>query len=315
MKKEIIMALAISTTNLVKNFDGKNAVNGISLDVHQGEIFGILGPNGAGKTTFLRMLATLTKVTSGSASIFGNDLTKDGAKVRNFIGLTGQYASVDEELTGMENMIIFGQLNGLSKKEAKKRGLELLKQFSLTEAKDKSISAFSGGMRRRLDLAVSLITKPPLIFLDEPTTGLDPRTRGEMWKTIRELVKGGSTIVLTTQYLDEADQLADRIAIIDHGSVIAQGTPSELKNILGETTFELSLIESSQIKQAKEMIEQKFNIEVIVLPEFATLSIKVTDTKIMTQILLLLETEHIAINEFETRKPTLDEVFLELTGK
>ncbi len=215
----------------------------------------------------------------------------------------------------MENMIIFGQLNGLSKKEAKKRGLELLKQFSLTEAKDKSISAFSGGMRRRLDLAVSLITKPPLIFLDEPTTGLDPRTRGEMWKTIRELVKGGSTIVLTTQYLDEADQLADRIAIIDHGSVIAQGTPSELKNILGETTFELSLIKSSQIKQAKEMIEQKFNIEVIVLPEFATLSIKVTDTKIMTQILLLLETEHIAINEFETRKPTLDEVFLELTGK
>lgn len=315
MKKEIIMALAISTTNIVKNFDGKNAVNGISLDVHQGEIFGILGPNGAGKTTFLRMLATLTKVTSGSASIFGNDLTKDGAKVRNFIGLTGQYASVDEELTGMENMIIFGQLNGLSKKEAKKRGLELLKQFSLTEAKDKSISAFSGGMRRRLDLAVSLITKPPLIFLDEPTTGLDPRTRGEMWKTIRELVKGGSTIVLTTQYLDEADQLADRIAIIDHGSVIAQGTPSELKNILGETTFELSLIKSSQIKQAKEMIEQKFNIEVIVLPEFATLSIKVTDTKIMTQILLLLETEHIAINEFETRKPTLDEVFLELTGK
>lgn len=309
------MALAISTTNLVKNFDGRNAVNGISLDVHQGEIFGILGPNGAGKTTFLRMLATLTKVTSGSASIFGNDLTKDGAKVRNFIGLTGQYASVDEELTGMENMIIFGQLNGLSKKEAKKRGLELLKQFSLTEAKDKSISAFSGGMRRRLDLAVSLITKPPLIFLDEPTTGLDPRTRGEMWKTIRELVKGGSTIVLTTQYLDEADQLADRIAIIDHGSVIAQGTPSELKNILGETTFELSLIKSSQIKQAKEMIEQKFNIEVIVLPEFATLSIKVTDTKIMTQILLLLETEHIAINEFETRKPTLDEVFLELTGK
>lgn len=309
------MALAISTTNLVKNFDGKNAVNGISLDVHQGEIFGILGPNGAGKTTFLRMLATLTKVTSGSASIFGNDLTKDGAKVRNFIGLTGQYASVDEELTGMENMIIFGQLNGLSKKEAKKRGLELLKQFSLTEAKDKSISAFSGGMRRGLDLAVSLITKPPLIFLDEPTTGLDPRTRGEMWKTIRELVKGGSTIVLTTQYLDEADQLADRIAIIDHGSVIAQGTPSELKNILGETTFELSLIKSSQIKQAKEMIEQKFNIEVIVLPEFATLSIKVTDTKIMTQILLLLETEHIAINEFETRKPTLDEVFLELTGK
>lgn len=309
------MALAISTTNLVKNFDGKNAVNGISLDVHQGEIFGILGPNGAGKTTFLRMLATLTKVTSGSASIFRNDLTKDGAKVRNFIGLTGQYASVDEELTGMENMIIFGQLNGLSKKEAKKRGLELLKQFSLTEAKDKSISAFSGGMRRRLDLAVSLITKPPLIFLDEPTTGLDPRTRGEMWKTIRELVKGGSTIVLTTQYLDEADQLADRIAIIDHGSVIAQGTPSELKNILGETTFELSLIKSSQIKQAKEMIEQKFNIEVIVLPEFATLSIKVTDTKIMTQILLLLETEHIAINEFETRKPILDEVFLELTGK
>lgn len=309
------MALAITTTNLVKNFDGKNAVNGISLDVHQGEIFGILGPNGAGKTTFLRMLATLTKVTSGSASIFGNDLTKDGAKVRNFIGLTGQYASVDEELTGMENMIIFGQLNGLSKKEAKKRGLELLKQFSLTEAKDKSISAFSGGMRRRLDLAVSLITKPPLIFLDEPTTGLDPRTRGEMWKTIRELIKGGSTIVLTTQYLDEADQLADRIAIIDHGSIIAQGTPSELKNILGETTFELSLIKSSQIKQAKEMIEQKFNIEVIVLPEFATLSIKVTYTKIMTQILLLLETEHIAINEFETRKPTLDEVFLELTGK
>ena len=305
----------IEISHLTKDYGEHKGIFDLSINIKKGEVYGFLGPNGAGKTTFLRMLATLTKVTSGSASIFGNDLTKDGAKVRNFIGLTGQYASVDEELTGMENMIIFGQLNGLSKKEAKKRGLELLKQFSLTEAKDKSISAFSGGMRRRLDLAVSLITKPPLIFLDEPTTGLDPRTRGEMWKTIRELVKGGSTIVLTTQYLDEADQLADRIAIIDHGSVIAQGTPSELKNILGETTFELSLIKSSQIKQAKEMIEQKFNIEVIVLPEFATLSIKVTDTKIMTQILLLLETEHIAINEFETRKPTLDEVFLELTGK
>ncbi|MBC2316686.1 ATP-binding cassette domain-containing protein [Listeria booriae] len=305
--------IAISTINMVKQFSNKRAVDGISLEVKEGEIFGILGPNGAGKTTMLRMLATLTKITEGSATIFTKDVAKESAAVRGLIGLTGQYATVDEELTAMENLVIFGRLNGLSSKVAKHRALELLTQFSLMEAKDKAIREFSGGMRRRLDLAVSLITKPPLIFLDEPTTGLDPRTRGEMWEVIRNLVKDGSTILLTTQYLEEADQLADRIAIIDHGKIVSQGTPEELKAQLGETYFEISLVDVKQVEEAKTAIQEETAFDVIVLPERGALTVKVSDTKIMTKLLYLLESKAIEVQEFSVRKPTLDEVFLELT--
>ncbi|KAF6586902.1 MULTISPECIES: daunorubicin resistance protein DrrA family ABC transporter ATP-binding protein [Paenibacillus] len=305
--------LAISTKEIVKEFPNKRAVDGISLDIKKGEIFGILGPNGAGKTTFLRMLATITKVSKGKAMIFGKDVTKDAQKVRSLIGLTGQYATVDEELTAMENLKLFGQLNGLSASQSKARALELLNQFSLTEAKDRPIREFSGGMRRRLDLSVSLIVKPPLIFLDEPTTGLDPRTRGEMWEVIRNLASDGATILLTTQYLEEADQLADRLAIINHGRIISQGTPNELKSLLSDTHFEITLEYMRDAERAKGLIKAEIAQEAMISPEGTKLTVKLADTKVMTRLLLDLTQQDIEIKEFSVRKPTLDEVFLELT--
>ncbi|MBO0455351.1 ATP-binding cassette domain-containing protein [Enterococcus hulanensis] len=306
---------AIKTNNLVKQFPKKRAVDGISLQVKRGEIYGILGPNGAGKTTFLRMLATLTKITDGQAEIFGYDVAKEASDVRRLIGLTGQYATVDEELTALENLVIFGRLNGLKKKDAQERALELLTQFSLMDAKDRAIKEFSGGMRRRLDLAVSLITKPPLIFLDEPTTGLDPITRGKMWDVIRQLVKEGSTILLTTQYLDEADQLADRIAIINHGKLVNEGTSNELKAQLGETYFEIQLEDTQEIDRTADFLQTKVSDPIMRLPDRGSLAIKINDTKAMTQLLVDLGTQGIDVKEFSVRKPTLDEVFLELTNR
>ncbi len=233
--------LAVSATGLVKTFGDQRAVDGIDLEVRRGEVFGVLGPNGAGKTTMLKMLATLLPIDGGSAEIFGHDVRREGHVIRQLLGVTGQYASVDENLTATENLLLFGRLQGLSRGDSRRRAGHLLEQFDLTEAASKPISAFSGGMRRRLDLAASLITRPPLIFLDEPTTGLDPRTRGQMWDTIRELVTEGCTVLLTTQYLDEADQLADRIAVIDRGVKVAQGTSDELKSSVGRSTLMLHL--------------------------------------------------------------------------
>ena len=220
---------AVHATGLVKTFDGSRAVDGIDLEVRQGEIFGVLGPNGAGKTTTLKMLATLLPIDAGQAWVFGVDVAREPHRIRQLLGVTGQYASVDEDLTATENLWLFGRLQGLRPAEARATARRLLEQFSLEEAADKPIAQFSGGMRRRLDLAASLITRPPLIFLDEPTTGLDPRTRGQMWDTIRGLVADGCTVLLTTQYLDEADQLADRVSVIDRGRKVAEGTPDELK--------------------------------------------------------------------------------------
>jgi len=220
---------AIDAVGLVKNFGQLRAVDRIDLEVRQGEIYGVLGPNGAGKTTMLKMLATLLPIDAGQARVFGVDVASEPHRVRQLLGVTGQYASVDEDLTATENLWLFGRLQGLRSADARAAAKRLLGQFGLEDAANKPISQFSGGMRRRLDLAASLITRPPLIFLDEPTTGLDPRTRGQMWDTIRDLVAEGCTVLLTTQYLDEADQLAGRIAVIDRGRKVAEGTPDELK--------------------------------------------------------------------------------------
>ena len=238
-------APSVWATGLVKTFGQFRAVDGIDLEVRQGEIFGVLGPNGAGKTTMLRMLATLLPIDAGQARVFGVDVAREPHRIRQLVGVTGQYASVDEDLTATENLWLFGRLQGLRSADARATARQLLAQFGLEEAASKPISQFSGGMRRRLDLAASLISRPPLIFLDEPTTGLDPRTRGQMWDTIRGLVADGCTIVLTTQYLDEADQLADRVAVIDHGRMVAEGTPDELKTSVGGSALQLQLSDAA----------------------------------------------------------------------
>jgi ABC-2 type transport system ATP-binding protein len=230
--------LAIEAQGLKKAFKDNQAVDGIDLKVTQGGIYGILGPNGAGKTTTINILATLMRPDAGTAQVFGYDVVREAQQVRQLIGLTGQFASVDESLTATENLVIFGRLLGLSRVDAKRKAAALLEEFALSEAARRPLSNFSGGMRRRLDLAASLIAQPPLIFLDEPTTGLDPRTRNQMWETIRRLVREGSTILLTTQYLDEADQLANRIAVIDQGRVVAEDTPSNLKASIGAKTLD-----------------------------------------------------------------------------
>lgn len=309
------MNIAIKTTNLTKQFNDFTAVDNISLEIKEGEIFGILGPNGAGKTTFLKMLSTILPVSSGEATILGYDIEKSGNKVRNLIGLTGQYASIDEDLTAIENMEIYGRLCGLSKKEAQARGEELLTKFSLFDVKDKRVKGFSGGMKRRTDLAVSLITSPKIVFLDEPTTGLDPRTRGEMWNVIRDLAKNGSTIVLTTQYLEEADQLADRIGIIDQGKLISLGTPDQLKNELASTQLEINLINNEQLDECISVVRGVTDSSVTTLPEMNSIAIQLADTKVMMKILFELEKADILIHEFAVRKPSLDEVFLETTSK
>ncbi len=264
---------SVYANGLVKTFGELRAVDGIDLEVRQGEIFGVLGPNGAGKTTMLRMLATLLPIDAGQARVFGVDVAREPHRVRQLVGVTGQYASVDEDLTATENLWLFGRLQGLRSAEARATALGLLAQFGLEEAADKPISQFSGGMRRRLDLAASLITRPPLIFLDEPTTGLDPRTRGEMWDTIRGLVADGCTIMLTTQYLDEADQLADRVAVIDRGRKVAEGSPDELKTSVGDSTLQLQLAESADQDLARQVVWRVVGREPVLTPESGRMNV------------------------------------------
>jgi len=306
--------LAVSAHALVKTFADLRAVDGIDLEVHRGEVFGVLGPNGAGKTTMLQMLATLLPMDGGDARIFGVDVKKYPHVVRQLVGVTGQYASVDENLTARENLYLFGRLLGLEKKQARTTGEELLGRFGLDEAGDKQIQQFSGGMRRRLDLAASLIHRPPLIFLDEPTTGLDPRTRGQMWDTIRELVAQGCTVLLTTQYLDEADQLADRIAVIDRGAKVAEGTSDQLKSQVGSSTLQLRLLDPAQTSQAVDVVRRVVGDEPVLTPEAGGINVPLADANRAADVLIGLREQELLITSATVQKPTLDEVFMALTG-
>ncbi|HWL12059.1 MAG TPA: ATP-binding cassette domain-containing protein [Ureibacillus sp.] len=306
---------AVEAQGLVKTFGDHRAVDGVDLNVPTGSIYGVLGPNGAGKTTTIRMLATLLKADAGSAQIFGYDVAKDAQIVRQLIGVTGQYASVDESLSATENLVIFSRLLGLSRQEAKRKANELLEEFGLMEAAKRPLKNFSGGMRRRLDLAASLIAQPPLIFLDEPTTGLDPRTRNQMWDTIRRLVKYGSTVLLTTQYLQEADELADRVAVIDRGHVVAEGTVNELKESIGTSSLHLNIQNIQDIQNARLIVERVLEVQSAVSPEGGKITAPMASADRVTDLLVALREEGIELAELSVQKPSLDEVFLTITGE
>jgi len=305
---------AVEADSLVKVFGSNRAVDGVDLRVATGTVYGVLGPNGAGKTTTINMLATLQRPDGGSARVFGHDVVRVPQVVRQLIGVTGQFASVDETLSATENLMIFGRLLGLSRADAKAKSTDLLERFGLAEAARRPLKNFSGGMRRRLDLAASLIAQPPLIFLDEPTTGLDPRTRGQMWDTVRELVATGSTVVLTTQYLDEADQLADRIAVIDRGKVVAEGTADELKSSVGTSSLILRLVDAADTADALRAIERVLGVTGTLSPEASRITAPMADADRVAELLITLRDEGIHLDEMSVQKPTLDEVFLTITG-
>ncbi|CAB4757003.1 unannotated protein [freshwater metagenome] len=307
---------SIVAQELVKSYGkgGVKALDGLSLDVEEGTVLGLLGPNGSGKTTTVRVLATLLTPDSGSATVAGIDVLKHPDEVRKVIGLSGQYAALDETLTGWDNLTMFGRLYHLNSSGAKKRAEELLEQFSLTDAARRPIRTYSGGMRRRLDLAASLIVKPKVLFLDEPTTGLDPRGRMEMWGVIDELVKGGVTLLLTTQYLEEADQLADSIAVIDSGKVIARGSADELKNQVGGERLEIT-VEANQIADATRLVEQVTGVKPSVDHGIRKISAPVSNgSASLIQVLRLLDEAKIHPLDIGLKRPSLDDVFISLTG-
>ena len=307
---------SVIAENLVKTYDkGKvTALNGLSLDVEEGTVLGVLGPNGAGKTTTVRIIATLLTPDSGHATVAGIDVIKDPDKVREVIGLSGQYAAVDETLTGWDNLVMFSRLYHLSPSAAKKRAEELLEQFSLTEAARRPIRTYSGGMRRRLDLAASLIVRPKILFLDEPTTGLDPRGRQEMWGVIDGLVKDGTTLLLTTQYLEEADQLADDIAVIDHGTVIARGTSDQLKRQVGGERLEI-IAESQDLQKVTEIVEKVSGGKAAVDQGSRQVSAPVTTgSKALIEAARSLDDAGIHPLDIGLKRPSLDDVFIALTG-
>ncbi|HEY9314804.1 ATP-binding cassette domain-containing protein [Williamsia sp.] len=306
---------AIEARGLVKYFGSTKAVDGVDLVVPTGTVYGVLGPNGAGKTTTVRMLATLLRPDAGQAKVFGYDVTTNSVAVRSMVGVTGQYASVDEDLSATENLIVFSRLLGKSRRASRQRAHDLLEEFGLTDAAKRPLKEFSGGMRRRLDLAASLIATPPLLFLDEPTTGLDPRTRAQMWDTIRRLVAGGSTVLLTTQYLDEADQLADRIAVIDHGRVIADGTADELKSSIGSTTLQLTPADKSLAPAAMMVIEQILREPATLSAEAGRITAPLPSPDLLPDILIALREQSIGVEAMNVQKPSLDEVFLTITGE
>ena len=304
--------LAIEATGLVKSFGDTRAVDGVDLAVRRGTVYGVLGPNGAGKTTTIRMLATLLRPDEGNAFVLGHDIVKEADAVRASVSLTGQLASVDEDLTGRENLILIGRLLGLKRAAAKARATELLEAFGLADAASKLVKHYSGGMRRRLDVAASIVVTPELMFLDEPTTGLDPRSRNQVWDIIRLLVAGGTTILLCTQYLEEADQLADGIAVIDHGKVIAEGTPSQLKASVGTGALHVNLVNPEQRPDAERVLQPLGAVHLEADP--SALSAQCSDADRAAEAVAELTRTGIRIAGFSLSQPSLDEVFLALTG-
>ena len=305
--------LAIEATGLVKVFGETRAVDGVDLAVRSGSVYGVLGPNGAGKTTAIRMLATLLRPDAGSARVLGHDIVEEADAVRSAVTLTGQLASVDEDLTGRENLILVGRLLGLKRAQAKSRATELLEAFGLAEAATKLVKNYSGGMRRRLDIAASIVVTPQLMFLDEPTTGLDPRSRNQVWDIIRMLVAGGTTILLCTQYLEEADQLADGIAVIDHGKVIAEGTPGQLKASVGAGALHVRLLDPAQRPEAERLLTSDLG-SVFLEPDPAALSVQCAEADRGAEAIAGLTRAGVRIADFSLGQPSLDEVFLALTG-
>ncbi len=305
--------LAIEATGLVKSFGDTRAVDGVDLAVRSGSVYGVLGPNGAGKTTTIRMLATLIRPDAGSARVLGHDIVDDSDAVRGLVSLTGQLASVDEDLTGRENLILLGRLLGVKRAAAKARAAELLDAFGLSDAAGRLVKNYSGGMRRRLDIAASIVVTPELMFLDEPTTGLDPRSRNQVWDIIRALVSEGTTILLCTQYLEEADQLAEGIAVIDHGRVIAEGTPGQLKASVGSGSLHVRLLDPEQRPEAARVLEKELE-PVHLEPDPAALSVPCSDADRGAQAVAELTRAGVRIADFSLGQPSLDEVFLALTG-
>ena len=306
--------LAIEATGLIKTFGDTRAVDGVDLSVQRGAVYGVLGPNGAGKTTTIRMLATLLRPDAGSARVLGRDIVSEADEVRGLVSLTGQLASVDDDLTGRENLILLGRLLGYRSRDARSRADDLLGAFGLEDAAGRLVKNYSGGMRRRLDIAASIVVTPELMFLDEPTTGLDPRSRNQVWDIVRALVAQGTTVLLCTQYLDEADQLADRIAVIDRGRVIAEGTPGRLKSSVGQGALRVRLLDPEQRPEAASLLSRVLAAEPHLEPDPAALSVPVADADRASDALGELSRAGVELAGFALAQPSLDEVFLALTG-
>lgn len=307
---------AFEVRDVAKYFGNIKALDGVTLRAEEGKIFGLLGPNGAGKTTLVRMLSTLSDPDKGVAKVLGIDVAKNPGKVRGLIGLAGQFAAVDEFQTGRENITMVGNLYHLPKTQVKKRTNEILEQFGLTDAANRTVKTYSGGMRRRLDLGASLIARPRVLFLDEPTTGLDPRTRLDLWGTIRQLVKEGTSILLTTQYLEEADELADKIAVIDHGKVIAEGTSDQLKRRMGGDLIEFTLVNPANNSKAITAVSSIANKPPTFDEQTLTITVPVKDgSTALTEVVRALDSANVKPASLSLHRPSLDDVFLELTGK
>jgi ABC-2 type transport system ATP-binding protein len=317
----VTAAFAIEASGLVKTFGTTRAVDGIDMAVPPGRVFGLLGPNGAGKTTTIRIFATLTRPDAGSARVFGRDVSADPHGVRGRISLTGQFATLDSTLTGMENMVLQGRLLGLTRRAARARAAELLEAFDLTGAAGRAVKTYSGGMQRRLDIAASTVVAPALLFLDEPTTGLDPRSRIQVWETVRLLVRQGTTVLLTTQYLDEADQLADRIAVVDHGKIIADGTPGQLKASVGAGVLRIRLALPGERDRAQQILAHALGVAVYAEPDPVALTARIDGdaadqgtSEAVARAMGQLARHGITITTFALGQPSLDEVFLAMTG-